>query len=804
MNPVLGLLVLALYCQARFVDVSDGDHVIYPKRSNGQNHRLWSLDLRSTQKRASFIESSSNEFDWHIEERESDNRVTVEIQGWRLRASGDQDYPELSDHSHETKEDFGFYQVSSSAMRLYSLYKEKFVCFNLDATLDKSDVMSYHSADSEYFTPPSGVGCDFFVSGYTDSCSPATCDALAGCGDLDDGCEGTITCDCAAGYQCQDHSCTPCDSHHDCSSCGYNLVDSCGVAYDCPCQEGYMCVGGVCQEWDDPPLEYTEEIQLHSHSYGYSDHKFEEATIIHYEITDVDSNTQPCTRAPMRQDCPNYGVKTMADGDVLWVNFGLSATFTVTLQCTAVCEGCGNQLSCGNPHYCGQCPCVDYSGHTEVETRPTHITRNNLCELPHQKPFGDIFDANTKNVKRTAVDYHRPEQYHDYLLRGEVLNLINYGGDDMELVNGDRLRHPVGSSDNSKFYVKYVDDYIEKPELLSEQEMSSATPLEVRSLVSNISPRCHTGSGCDGPSFSGRDWNNRLYRLYTEGEFNCPEKRPHILMMQETMFGMNEVFNDNNGVSDDCSSQPSIKEWTFKDYDVLNMQKGADSSLLAYDRTRFRLIDYWHTYSYVKKRDFDKMLDLGIPVQDYEIVTSTLCDSDCYPTKNLIIAVLQCRKTNRLIVSGSTHFSSSHLHNSNYGDAVGKHFARILDEYRAIDPNIVMQLGGDYNSDSESSSWDISMKDALDHLGCHAIGANGVAIENLFYSKTGSAGKAHRFGSGSCDRNGHHKCYDACGSEDTDFDYNDALGDCPEGDLMDDHNNPLSDHPAFIVTINYS
>ena len=441
--------------------------------------------------------------------------------------------------------------------------------------------------------------------------------------------------------------------------------------------------------------------------------------------------------------------------------------------------------------------CDDYTRHTEVEIRPSRLTRNSQCELPEQEPFGDIFDAATKNVKRTAVRQY--ENYHDYLLRGQLLDLIGYNGGTMEVVNGDRLRQ----SEESRFYAKYIDYYIEQPEALTGKQKSSPEPLTVKTMISNLSPRCHTGSGCSGDTFSGRDWNNRFYRIYQEGNFDCPETRPHIWMMQEVTFGINTVFNDVNGNNKDCSDSPSIEEWTFKDYDVLNIQKGRDSSLLAYDRTRFRLLDYWHTYSYVKGSDFEKMLEKGLPVEDYDIVLSTLCDSDCYPTKNMIIAVLQCRVTNRLIVAGSTHFSSSHLHDSRYGDAVKKHFGKILDEYRSIDPNIVMQLGGDFNSNTDSSSWDISMKGALEDLECHAEGANGRNIENLFYSLTGRVTNVTRFGAGTCDRSGHHMCQHACGNVEEEFDFNDPLGDCDAGDVMSSSKNPISDHPAVIVTLTY-
>ena len=46
------------------------------------------------------------------------------------------------------------------------------------------------------------------------------------------------------------------------------------------------------------------------------------------------------------------------------------------------------------------------------------------------------------------------------------------------------------------------------------------------------------------------------------------------MMMQETSFGINTVFKDKNGISDNCAADPSIEEWTFKDFDVLNKKAG--------------------------------------------------------------------------------------------------------------------------------------------------------------------------------------------------------------------------------------
>ena len=83
------------------------------------------------------------------------------------------------------------------------------------------------------------------------ACVPMSCDE-GGCGDMDDGCGGTVNCgECAEGSTCTEGICVEdCVPTNECAgaTCG-EVDDGCGGSFSCgECPEGQGCDAGTCVE----------------------------------------------------------------------------------------------------------------------------------------------------------------------------------------------------------------------------------------------------------------------------------------------------------------------------------------------------------------------------------------------------------------------------------------------------------------------------------------------------------------------------------------------------------------------------
>ena len=102
--------------------------------------------------------------------------------------------------------------------------------------------------DSDASTIPVPIG----DGGLTDDSCLSACPPEVGCGEIDDGCGGTITCGaCGDGLGCDDGVCVPCEPSASCESMGLScgeIDDGCGHRLDCgACGQDEVCRDGVCE-----------------------------------------------------------------------------------------------------------------------------------------------------------------------------------------------------------------------------------------------------------------------------------------------------------------------------------------------------------------------------------------------------------------------------------------------------------------------------------------------------------------------------------------------------------------------------
>ncbi len=168
-------------------------------------------------------------------------------------------------------------------------------------------------------------------------CVPAACVEGTSCGQLDDGCGGTLDCgDCPAGLSCgaggTANLCGACLPSHDCLAAGIQcgpMPDNCGGTFQCPsCGAGKKCVSGKCV------CAPTTCIQLGLNC-GQAD--------------DGCGGTLKCGNCQGVQTCGGGGIPNVC-GCTRKTCEGLAK------NCGTVGDGCGGTLKCGTctqPLTCG-------------------------------------------------------------------------------------------------------------------------------------------------------------------------------------------------------------------------------------------------------------------------------------------------------------------------------------------------------------------------------------------------------------------------------------------------------------------
>lgn len=113
---------------------------------------------------------------------------------------------------------------------------------------DSDPADSPSDSDASMIPVPMGDG------GLTDADSGclSACPAEVSCGEIDDGCGGTIDCGmCGDGLGCDEGQCVPCEPSASCESMGFScgeIDDGCGHPLDCgACGEDEVCRDGACE-----------------------------------------------------------------------------------------------------------------------------------------------------------------------------------------------------------------------------------------------------------------------------------------------------------------------------------------------------------------------------------------------------------------------------------------------------------------------------------------------------------------------------------------------------------------------------